>query len=92
MSSAPRTLPSSLNWTPTTPTSSEASADTGIVPLTDAELSGLVMATVGEATSWTLFTVTWMGAEVVALPAASRARAVMTCGPLAMVVVSQVRL
>ena len=47
MSSAPRLAPSSLNCTPTTPTSSEASAVTGTVPATVAPLAGDVTATAG---------------------------------------------
>jgi len=42
MSSAPRLLPSSLNWTPATATLSEALADTVTVPETDAPFAGAV--------------------------------------------------
>src|SRR3989442_15983105 len=45
--SAPRLAPSSLNWTPTTPTVSVAFADTVIVPETVAPADGAVMETIG---------------------------------------------
>ena len=47
MSSAPRLAPSRVNWTPTTPTSSEALALTGMVPETLAPGAGAETATVG---------------------------------------------
>ena len=47
VSSVPKFTPSSLNCTPTTPTLSEASADTGMVPATVAPLAGAVIETVG---------------------------------------------
>src|SRR5262249_41324206 len=75
VSSAPRLLPSSLNCTPTTPTLSDALADTVTVPSTVAPLDGAVIETVGGMMSG-LFTVTATAVEVVLLPAASRALAV----------------
>src|SRR5438093_1061414 len=47
VSSAPRLAPSSLNWTPATPTLSEADADTVIVLETVDPLVGLVIDDVG---------------------------------------------
>src|SRR5262245_37554199 len=52
VSSAPRFAPSSLNWTPTTATLSDAVADTvTFVPLTVALLAGAVIDTVGSVVS-----------------------------------------
>ena len=51
MSSAPRLFPSSLNWTPTTPTLSEALADTVTPPETVAPAAGALMETVGGVVS-----------------------------------------
>jgi hypothetical protein len=52
VSSAPRLAPSSLNWTPATPTLSPAVADTATaVPETVAPLAGAVSAIVGTVTS-----------------------------------------
>src|SRR5712664_4186468 len=80
-------MPSSWNCTPTTPTLSEALAVTVIVPETLAPDAGEVMLTVGAVVS--LNTVTVTGAEVVRLPAASRATAVRVCEPLLAEVVFQ---
>ena len=85
MSSAPRLAPSSLNWTPATPTLSEAVAETVIVAETVEPLAGLVIETAGGVVS--LLTVTVTGEEVVRFPAASRAMAVRVCEPLEAVVV-----
>src|SRR2546428_12806726 len=75
VSSAPRVAPSSLNWTPATPTLSEADAATGTAePDTVAPLAGAVSKTVGGVVS-VLATVTLTAAEVAVLPAASRAAA-----------------
>src|SRR2546422_965629 len=71
VSSAPAFTPSNWNCTPTTPTLSEALAVTLIVPETVAPETGEVMLTVGDVVSFDTVTVT--GAEVVRLPAASRA-------------------
>src|SRR5207245_944158 len=98
VSSGPRLDPSSLNWTPTTPTSSTALAATVTGPDTVEPEVGEVMATVGGTVSGTgpgggagLFeTVTVTGEEVPVLPAASRATAVRVWEPLEAVVVSQV--
>src|SRR2546422_10345793 len=49
--SAPRLAPSSLNWTPTTPTLSVAVAETVIVPAMVAPADGAVSATVGGVVS-----------------------------------------
>jgi hypothetical protein len=51
VSSAPRLFPFSRNWTPMTPVSSVAVAETVIVPLTDAPSPGAVRATVGGVVS-----------------------------------------
>src|SRR5205807_1944632 len=69
VASAPRLAPSSLNWTPTTPTLSVALAETVIVPATEAPAVGAASETVGGALS----TVTLTAAEVAVFPAASRA-------------------
>ena len=47
MSSAPRLAPSRVNWTPATPTLSEALALTGVVPETLAPAAGALTATLG---------------------------------------------
>src|SRR5436309_3287960 len=85
VSSVPRFAPSSRNWTPATPTLSAAVAVIVVVPETVAPFAGAVTLTVGGVVS--LKTVTVIAAEVVAFPAASRARAVSVCEPLAAVVV-----
>src|SRR5437867_2894570 len=85
VSSAPRLAPSSLNWTPTTPTLSDAFAVTVTVDLTVAPFTGDVMLTVGGVVS--LDTVTVTAADVAVLPAASRATALSVCEPLVAVVV-----
>ena len=51
MSSGSRLFPSNLNCTPTTPTLSEASAETLIVPDTVAPFAGAVIETVGGVVS-----------------------------------------
>src|SRR5436190_530479 len=79
-SSAPRLAPSTLNWTLTTPTLSEASAVTAMVPETVDPDAGDVMLTVGGVVS--LKTVTVTALEVASFPAASRARAVNVWEPL----------
>ena len=66
---------------------SEALAVTLVVPPTVAPETGEVMLTVGGVVS--LNTVTVTAAEVVRLPAASRATAVSVCEPLLAVVVFQ---
>src|SRR5215831_6474078 len=76
-SSAPRLTPFNLNCTPTTPTSSEAFAVTLTVPETFP--TGAVIFTVGACVS--LFTLTITLADVVVLPAASRATALNVSGP-----------
>src|SRR5436309_6741516 len=87
VSSAPRLAPSSLNWTPTTPTLSEAFAVTLIVELTAAPFAGDVMLTVGGVVS--LKTVTVTGSDVHRRPNLSLATAVSVCEPLLAVVVFQ---
>src|SRR5207248_461884 len=81
--------PSAKNCTPATPTLSEAFAVTGIVPETVAPLAGELMLTVGGVVSGggPFETLTVTGAEVVRLPAASRATAVKVCEPLTTAVV-----
>ena len=88
VSSEPRLAPSTRNWTPTTPTLSEAEALTVVDPDTVAPDAGAVMLTDGGVVS-AFETVTLTGDEVVRLPAASRAVAVRVCEPLATVVVFQ---
>ena len=63
-----------MNWTPTTPTLSEALAETVTVPATVAPVAGAVIETVGGVVSF--ITVTLTGAAVPRFPAASRATAV----------------
>ena len=74
VSSAPRLAPSSLNWTPATPTLSVALAETMIVPDTVAPEAGAVMETTGGVRSATDPTsvVKVKSADVARLPAASR--------------------
>src|SRR5439155_14824448 len=80
VSSVPRLAPSSWNWTPATPTLSEAVAVTLTVPETVSPLAGDVRLTVGGVVSGrregSLKTVTVTVADVVVLPSASRATAV----------------
>src|SRR5437762_1743429 len=83
VTSAPRLAPSSLNWTPATPTLSVALAETVIVPATEAPAVGAVSETVGGALS----TVTLTTAEVAVFPAASRATALRLWMPLLAMVV-----
>src|SRR5262249_39379290 len=91
VSSAPRVTPSNRNCTPTTPLLSEALAETEIVPSTVAAFAGAVIDTVGGvvSTGGVLLTVTETAADVVLLPAPSRAIAVSVCAPFVAVVVSQ---
>src|SRR5205814_7210722 len=58
VSSMPRFAPSSLNWTPTTPTLSDAPAVTVVVPETVDPPAGAVMLTVGGVVSFATVTVT----------------------------------
>src|SRR5437899_7543081 len=76
LSSAPTLAPSTLNWTPATPTLSAALAVTVIVPETVAPLAGEVMLTVGGVVSGggAFATLTVTDREV-RLSAASRATA-----------------
>src|SRR5918996_428498 len=87
VSSAPRLEPSRRNWTPAMPTLSEALAVTVTVFDTVAPDEGDVIKTVGEVIS--LNTVTVTGSEVHRTPSRSRATAVRTCEPLAVVIVFQ---
>ena len=91
MSSLLTAEPSTKNWTPATPTLSEAEALTVVVPETVAPEAGDVMLTVGGVVSGggAFDTVTVTAVDVLWLPAASRARAVRECEPLATVVVFQ---
>src|SRR2546426_3723834 len=86
VSSTPRAAPSSWNWTPTTPTLSDALAETVTEPVTVAPEAGEVMATVGATVS---DTVTVTEAEVPVLLAASRAIALKVWAPGAEAAVSQ---
>src|SRR5436189_15617 len=74
VASAPRLAPSSLNWTPTTPTLSAAVALTVVVPVTVAPPAGAVIETVGGVVSPPppppLATTTLIGVAVLTLPAA----------------------
>src|SRR2546428_12374863 len=83
MSSAPRLTPSSLNWTPTTPTLSVAFADTVIVPETVAPADGAVMETIGGGGSFANGTLT--PPAVAGVAAASRGTAGGGGGPVAAV-------
>src|SRR2546421_1439579 len=74
VASLPRFTPSSLNWTPATPTLSVALAVMVMMPLTVAPAVGAVRDTVGGVVS--LLTVPVTAADVAVLPAASRATAV----------------
>src|SRR5882762_10632459 len=85
VSSSPRFAPSRRNWTPTTPTLSDAFAVTVVVPLAVAPFAGAVMLTVGGVPSFETVTVTAVAVAV--LPAASRATAVSVCEPFVAVVV-----
>ncbi len=87
VSSVPRLAPSSLNCTPTTETLSLAFAETVTVAEMVAPPAGAVMETDGGVVSFAAVTV--MPAEVVTLPAASRATAVSVWLPLATAVVFQ---
>src|SRR5256885_4663646 len=75
VSSVPKFAPSSLNWTPATATLSDAVAATLRIPDTVVPFEGPQIDTAGGVVSGVLFTVTVTGAEVVELPAASRATA-----------------
>src|SRR4051812_18524304 len=88
VSSAPRLTPSSLNCTPTTAMLSAAFALTATAPSTVAPAAGALMETVGTVPS-TLLTVTGTAADVVLLPAASRATAVSVWLPFVPSVVFQ---
>jgi hypothetical protein len=91
VSSAPIAEPSTKNWTPATPTLSEAEALTVVVPETVAPEAGEVMLTDGGVVSGggAFDTVTVTAADILVLPAPSRALAVSECEPLATVVVFQ---
>src|SRR5256885_790520 len=94
VSSAPKLTPSILNCTPATPTLSEAVALSVTVADTVAPFKGELMFTAGGVVSGgggggAFATVTVTGAEVVRLPAASRATALIVCEPLAAPVVFQ---
>src|SRR6266704_730312 len=86
VSSAPSAAPSNRNWTPATPTLSEASALTLIVPDTVAPFAGAVIDTVGGVVSLNTVTVTEL--EVYWRPSRSLATAVKVCEPLLAAVVS----
>src|SRR2546426_887177 len=86
VSSTPTLAPSRRNWTPTTPTLSDALALIVVVPETVAPFAGAVRLTVGGVVS--LSTVPVTAAAVAVLPAASRATAVNVCDALLAVVVS----
>src|SRR6266581_493834 len=86
VSSAPSAAPSNRNWTPATPTLSEASALTLIVPDTVAPFAGAVIDTVGGVVSLNTVTVTEL--EVYGRPSRSLATAVKVCEPLLAAVVS----
>jgi hypothetical protein len=90
--SGPSGAPLSRNCTPATPTSSDAVADTVTAgPSTLLSGAGAVIVTVGKVVSVTLLvTVTATLADVIVLPARSRATAVSEWLPLTAVVVSHV--
>src|SRR6266851_4055456 len=72
VTSAPRLAPSSLNWTPTTPTLSEAVAETVTMPKMVAPLAGAVRETVGGVVSGGARVVKVTSPETARLPTASR--------------------
>src|SRR5437763_17049735 len=71
VSSAPKSPPLTVNWTPATPTLSEALADSGTAPETVAPSLGALSATVGatESPFVAVFTVSVTGTIVVGLSA-----------------------
>src|SRR5437762_1439678 len=85
VTSVPRLTPSSWNCTPATPTLSVAAAVTDTVAATEVPPAGAVIDTAGGVVS--LATVTLTVADVVRLPAASRATAISACAALVAVVV-----
>src|SRR5687768_15901965 len=85
--SVPTTVPLTRKSTWLTPTLSLASAASGMLPLTVAPSAGSVRLTAGGAVSG-LSIVIVRAADVVVLPAASVARALIVAGPLARLVVS----
>ena len=87
MSSVPKLFPSSLNWTPTTPTLSVAVDVTVIVPVNVAPLEGDIIETFGGVVS-AFETVMLIDADVFVFPAASLANAVKVCSPLEVIFVS----
>ena len=91
MSSAPVAAPFTRNWTPATPTLSEAVALSVTVPETVVPAAGAVIDTVGGVVSGgaVLLTVTVMAVLVVWFPAASRARGRELYEPFATAVVFQ---
>jgi hypothetical protein len=70
VSSAPRLAPSSLNWTPTTPTLSDAPAVTSRNPTRTAPAAGAVIETDGAAVSAVTCACAWPDAGPT-FPAAS---------------------
>src|SRR5689334_16878475 len=91
LSSLPTSAPSTMNCTPATPWLSLAAATTDTVPCTVAELAGELIDTDGGTVS-ALNTDTVTPADVVRLPAASRATAVNVCVPFAVSVEFQAML
>ncbi len=85
MSAAPTLLPSTRNCTLCTPTLSDAVAVSVVVPATSEPAAGALRDTVGAVLS----TVTLTLAEVLVLPAASRATALIVWLPVDSVVVSR---
>jgi hypothetical protein len=90
VSGCPTLAPSTVNCTDVTPSSSAAVALSATEPETVVPDPGAVTETVGATASRvTLFTVTQTVAELATLPAASRAKAAITCDPLATAVEDQ---
>src|SRR5262245_27600816 len=92
MISGPKFMPSTAHWTPTTPTLSDAVTSMVTEAERYAPAPGVVIGTVGGIVSpvWAFLTVTLTPDEVVRFPAASRATAVIVCGPFEASVVSHV--
>ena len=81
MSSLSIGAPSTLNCTPTTPTLSAASAETTVVPVTDAPVAGAENVTVGAALSPGAFDTVTTLSRIATFPSASVAVALRTCAP-----------
>jgi hypothetical protein len=69
VSSAPRFAPSTLNWTPTTRSPSDATAEAETMPPTTVPADGAAMPTAGAVVSHVAVeTLTWVLADVLPTP------------------------